>query len=71
MILTCCAADGRPVKVGLSGVLPRGLVADTWIEVTGRYDPRTDKDRTNDETIPYLAVESVRLVTQPAQPYEQ
>jgi uncharacterized repeat protein (TIGR03943 family) len=71
MILTCCAADGRPVKVGLSGQVPDGLPADTWIEVTGRYDPRTDKDTTNDETIPYLEVESVRRVEQPAQSYEQ
>jgi uncharacterized repeat protein (TIGR03943 family) len=71
MILTCCAADGRPVKVALSGQVPAGLTADTWIEVTGRYDARTDKDTTNDETIPYLEVESMRAVPQPAQPYEQ
>jgi uncharacterized repeat protein (TIGR03943 family) len=71
MILVCCAADGRPVKVGLSGHVPAGLTADTWIEVVGRYDPRTDKDTTNDETIPYLEVESMRAVPQPKQPYEQ
>jgi uncharacterized repeat protein (TIGR03943 family) len=71
MILTCCAADGRPVKVGLSGTVPAGLPADTWIEVTGRYDPRVDKDRANDESIPYLAAEALREVTQPTQPYEQ
>jgi uncharacterized repeat protein (TIGR03943 family) len=72
MILTCCAADGRPVKVGLSGAaVPAGLPADTWIEVTGRYDPKVDKDRANNETIPYLEAESVREVTQPTQPYEQ
>jgi uncharacterized repeat protein (TIGR03943 family) len=71
MILTCCAADGRPVKVGLSGEVPGGLTADMWIEVTGRYDPRTDKDTTNAETIPYLEVESMRTVPQPKQPYEQ
>jgi uncharacterized repeat protein (TIGR03943 family) len=71
MILTCCAADGRPVKVGLSGTVPAGLPADTWIEVTGRYDPRVDKDRANNESIPYLAAEALREVTQPTQPYEQ
>ena len=71
MILTCCAADGRPVKVGLSGDAPTRLPADTWIEVTGRYDTRVDKDRANNETIPYLRAESVREVTAPAQPYEQ
>jgi uncharacterized repeat protein (TIGR03943 family) len=71
MVLTCCAADGRPVKVGLSGQTPAGLDPDTWVEVVGRYDPRTDKDRANDETIPYLEVESVRVVEEPVQPYEQ
>jgi uncharacterized repeat protein (TIGR03943 family) len=71
MVLTCCAADGRPVKVGLSGDVPAGLAPDTWLEVIGRYDERTDRDTANDETIPYLAVESVRSVSQPAQPYEQ
>jgi uncharacterized repeat protein (TIGR03943 family) len=71
MVLTCCAADGRPVKVGLSGQAPEGLAADTWVEVVGRYDPRTDKDRANDETIPYLEVESLRVVPEPVQPYEQ
>jgi uncharacterized repeat protein (TIGR03943 family) len=71
MILTCCAADGRPVKVGLSGTVPAGLPADTWIEVIGRYDPRVDKDRANNESIPYLAAEALREVTQPTQPYEQ
>jgi uncharacterized repeat protein (TIGR03943 family) len=71
MILTCCAADGRPVKVGLSGDAPVRLPADTWIEVTGRYDPKVDKDRANNETIPFLEAESIREVTQPTQPYEQ
>jgi uncharacterized repeat protein (TIGR03943 family) len=71
MILTCCAADGRPVKVGLSGDVPGPLPADTWIEVTGRYDERVDKDRANNESIPYLRAESIREVAQPTQPYEQ
>jgi uncharacterized repeat protein (TIGR03943 family) len=71
MILTCCAADARPVKVGLSGAVPGGLPADTWIEVTGRYDARTDRDTANDETIPYLDAESVRAVPAPRDTYEQ
>jgi uncharacterized repeat protein (TIGR03943 family) len=71
MILTCCAADGRPVKVALSGNVPRQIPADTWIEVVGRYDAATDKDGANNETIPYLTVESIRQVGQPTQPYEQ
>src|SRR5262249_53453707 len=56
MILTCCAADARPVKVGLTGDAPTGLKPDTWLDVTGRYTKRSTKDPINGETIPYLDV---------------
>src|SRR5574342_335573 len=35
MIVNCCAADARPVKVGLAGDVPPGLAPDAWIEVEG------------------------------------
>ncbi|MEU8265507.1 TIGR03943 family protein, partial [Micromonospora sp. NPDC048999] len=35
IILTCCAADGIPIKIGLSGDVP-DLPADTWVRATGR-----------------------------------
>jgi len=28
IILTCCAADARPIKIGLSGDIPAGVKAD-------------------------------------------
>jgi uncharacterized repeat protein (TIGR03943 family) len=70
IIMTCCAADGRPVKVGLSGNVPAGVAADTWVQVVGQYTPKTAKDRVNNAVIPYLKVASWHEVTVPEQPYE-
>lgn len=70
MILSCCAADGRPVKLGLSGDAPTGLPDDTWVEVTGRYTDRVGRDPVNDAELPYLEVESWRRVPTPRQQYE-
>jgi uncharacterized repeat protein (TIGR03943 family) len=70
MILSCCAADGRPIKVGMSGNAPTGLAADTWVEVVGRYSDRTTVDPVNDESIPYVEVETWRQIDPPKQQYE-
>jgi uncharacterized repeat protein (TIGR03943 family) len=70
MILTCCAADARPIKVGLAGQVPQGLKPDTWLEIVGRYTARTDKDTVNGETIPYLDVTDARAISAPAEQYE-
>jgi len=70
MIITCCAADARPVKVGLAGDVPPGTAADTWLEVTGTYTPRTDPDPVDGEPIPYVAVGSAHAIPAPKQPYE-
>jgi uncharacterized repeat protein (TIGR03943 family) len=72
MVLSCCAADARPVKVGLTGDGPEPgqLSADTWIEVVGKYTNQTASDPVNGETIPYLDVESWQQVPAPKQPYE-
>nr|WP_205862435.1 TIGR03943 family protein [Planosporangium thailandense] len=70
MVLTCCAADAGPVKVGLGGQLPAGLTPDTWVEVTGRYDPTTRTDAINGAVIPYLDVTAVRRIATPHDTYE-
>ncbi|MBB5824883.1 TIGR03943 family putative permease subunit [Micromonospora carbonacea] len=70
MVLSCCAADGRPVKLGMTGDVPQGLPPDTWVEVTGRYSDRVGRDPVNDAEIPYLAVESWREVPAPRNQYE-
>jgi uncharacterized repeat protein (TIGR03943 family) len=70
MILSCCAADGRPIKVGLTGNAPVGVPADTWVDVTGRYTPRMGTDAVNGERIPFLDVESWVEVSAPRNQYE-
>ncbi|MCW6005607.1 TIGR03943 family protein [Micromonospora sp. CPCC 205371] len=70
IILSCCAADGRPIKVGMSGDAPNGLAADTWVEVVGKYTDRTATDPVNDESIPFIEVESWRQIDPPKQQYE-
>jgi uncharacterized repeat protein (TIGR03943 family) len=70
MILNCCAADGRPIKVALTGDVPAGLAPDTWVRVVGGYVPQTAKDPVNDAAVPYLRVTSWQETPAPAQPYE-
>lgn len=70
LVLSCCAADARPLKIGLVGDIPAGLPDDTWIEVVGDYVPQTGIDPINEATIPYLRVEQWREVEPPRQPYE-
>ncbi|WP_433529469.1 TIGR03943 family putative permease subunit [Micromonospora sp. CA-263727] len=70
MVLSCCAADGRPVKLGLTGDVPAGLPDDSWVEVTGRYTDRLGRDPVNDAEIPYLDVESWRQIPTPKNQYE-
>jgi uncharacterized repeat protein (TIGR03943 family) len=70
MILSCCAADARPVKIGLTGQAPTGLKPDTWLTVTGKYTNKTVKDTINGETIPYLNVIDFQQVAAPNEQYE-
>jgi uncharacterized repeat protein (TIGR03943 family) len=70
LVVGCCAADARPVKVGLTGDLPGILTADQWVEVVGRYTDQTDRDPINGDAIPYISVVSVREIAPPALPYE-
>ncbi len=69
IILSCCAADGRPIKVGLSGDAP-SVAPDTWVQVVGTYSQRTAKDPVNDATVPYLEVSSWNPIAAPKQQYE-
>jgi uncharacterized repeat protein (TIGR03943 family) len=70
MIVTCCAADARPVKVGLTGQVPGDLKPDEWIEVVGGYTDRTDRDPVNQDVIPYLQVASAHAIPAPELQYE-
>lgn len=70
MVLSCCAADGRPIKVGLDGDTPVGVPADTWVEVNGVYTDRTAEDAINQAAVPYFKVTSWKEITPPTQQYE-
>ncbi|MFF5225026.1 TIGR03943 family putative permease subunit [Dactylosporangium sp. NPDC000521] len=74
MIVSCCAADARPIKVALGGDLLAGLGSDPnqeqWFEVVGVYDDRTVKDPVNAESIPYLRVIEAKAIATPAEQYE-
>lgn len=70
MVLSCCAADARPIKIALGGQLPDGLSADAWLRVVGRYDPKRAVDPLNGEKIPYLAVSEAKRIEPPSEQYE-
>ena len=70
MVMSCCAADGRPIKVGLDGDAPTGVAADTWVQVVGGWTARIEKDPVNQAEVPYLEVRSWQEVPTPKQQYE-
>jgi uncharacterized repeat protein (TIGR03943 family) len=70
IVMSCCAADALPIKVGLSGDVPANLRPNTWLEVTGRYTVKQLSDESKDGAIPFIDVSSVRQVPAPRQPYE-
>lgn len=70
IILSCCAADGRPIKVGMSGNAPNTVPADTWVQLEGTYIPQTAKDPVNQAAVPYVQVTAWREITAPKQQYE-
>jgi uncharacterized repeat protein (TIGR03943 family) len=70
MVMSCCAADGRPIKVGLSGDAPSAVPADTWIQVVGAWTNTTTKDPVNQAEVPYLVVRTWQEVPVPKQQYE-
>jgi uncharacterized repeat protein (TIGR03943 family) len=70
MVLSCCAADGRPIKIALSGDTPNTVPADTWIQADGVYTDRTAADEINQAAVPYFEVTSWRETPAPKQQYE-
>jgi uncharacterized repeat protein (TIGR03943 family) len=69
MVLSCCAADARPIKVGLSGDVPGDLPSDAWVEVIGTYTPHQVVDEINSGIIPFIQASSVTRIAPPTDPY--
>jgi uncharacterized repeat protein (TIGR03943 family) len=69
IVLTCCAADGRPIKVGLTGGPVVDVPADTWVQVDGAYSTKVGKDPVNQVDVAYLEVKAWQQISEPAQPY--
>lgn len=70
MVLSCCAADGRPVKVLTDGQAARPAPAsDTWVEVIGTATA-TRAPAAETQPVAVLAVSSVREVPPPTNTYE-
>jgi uncharacterized repeat protein (TIGR03943 family) len=70
MVMSCCAADGRPIKVALSGDVPTAVPADTWIQVVGAWTDKTELDPVNQAQVPYVEVRSWQEIPAPKQQYE-
>jgi uncharacterized repeat protein (TIGR03943 family) len=70
MVLSCCAADARPLKIAMSGQRPTGLANDQWVAVTGKYSAKTVKDPVNGQDISYIEVLEWRAIDPPRNQYE-
>lgn len=68
MVLACCAADGRPIKIGLSGA-PIDAPPDAWVEVVGVYSPEVGTDPVNKAQLAFVEVRTWQEIEQPKQPY--
>jgi uncharacterized repeat protein (TIGR03943 family) len=66
-VLTCCAADARPLRVAIRGLAPPWPATDTWLEVTGTWRP--DRRTAEDERPAILDATQQRPIPAPANPY--
>lgn len=66
-VISCCAADARPVRVAIRGGQSPRPAPDTWLEVTGTWHAET---RSGEDTRPpTLDLTSLRTVAPPANQY--
>jgi uncharacterized repeat protein (TIGR03943 family) len=70
IVLTCCAADGRPIKVGLTGdTATLDAAPDTWVQIDGVYSTKVGQDPVNKADVAYVEVKSWQEIPEPKQPY--
>jgi uncharacterized repeat protein (TIGR03943 family) len=66
-VVTCCAADARPLRVAIRGLAPPWPAADTWLEITGTWRP--ERRAAEDERPPVLDATELRTIPAPTNPY--
>jgi uncharacterized repeat protein (TIGR03943 family) len=66
-VVSCCAADARPIRAAIRGGEPPWPAPDTWWEVTGTWRPETFGPE--DERPPILDLTSLRTISPPANQY--
>jgi len=64
LMITCCAADARPVVVSVQHT--SAPASNGWVTVTGTYGGM----RSADATAPVLRADTVTPIRQPANPYD-
>jgi uncharacterized repeat protein (TIGR03943 family) len=70
IVLTCCAADGRPIKIGLNGTATIDAPASSWIQVVGVYSNQVGADPVNKAQVAYLTVKTWQQISEPKDPYD-
>jgi uncharacterized repeat protein (TIGR03943 family) len=70
IVLTCCAADGRPIKIGLDSAAPIDAPADSWVQVVGVYSSQVGTDPVNKAQVAYLTVKTWQQISEPKDPYD-
>jgi uncharacterized repeat protein (TIGR03943 family) len=69
IVLTCCAADGRPIKIGLDGPVTVDAAANSWVQVIGVYSTQVGKDPVSKSDVAYVTVKSWQQIDEPKNPY--
>jgi hypothetical protein len=63
-LISCCAADGRPVYAWIDTMTPINLPIDSWVQVWGQVDVRETGG-----VVPVISVERWELASEPNAPY--
>jgi hypothetical protein len=63
-VISCCAADGRPVYAWLKDPPPAGLPLDAWVKVRGTVDQRETGG-----VIPVITADAIEVIPQPGDVY--
>jgi uncharacterized repeat protein (TIGR03943 family) len=66
-VISCCAADARPVRVAVRGGETSRPAPDTWLEVTGTWHPEARS--AEDTRPPVLDLTSLRTIPPPGNQY--